>query len=126
LSLAITGKTESESRISIVELLLNQGADPNAPDNEGCRPIHHAAMKGYLETCKLLLRNRATIEVKDKSDMTPILYAAQMGHVEVVQVLLASGANPSPNGKRFRSTALSLAKDNRHKDVVELLKLHKS
>ncbi|KAF2788035.1 ankyrin [Melanomma pulvis-pyrius CBS 109.77] len=116
-------KTDSkiDSRIAIVEILLSHGASSNIPDTNSCSAFHHAASDGFTEAGKLFLRNWANFEEKDNKGSTPLLEAAENGRVGVVKVLLASGANPLPDGTLFKKTALSLAKTNGHKEVVELL-----
>lgn len=42
-------------KVSSIELLLKQGADPNTPDDEGVFPIHLAVLRGDLEIVKRLI-----------------------------------------------------------------------
>jgi ankyrin repeat protein len=49
----------------IVRLLLNHSADPNARDNAGKAPLHHAAMSSF-DSVKLLLAAGADATVRDK------------------------------------------------------------
>ena len=45
--------------VSLVQLLIDAGADVDHPDNEGWRPVHAAAMSGQLDTLNLLLDSGA-------------------------------------------------------------------
>jgi len=47
--------------------------------------------------------------------------AAMEGHTSTVQVLLAKGADVNAKSK-FGSTALRLAKEKEHKEIVRILK----
>ncbi len=56
-------------------------------------------------------------------DRTPLHDAAQGGHVAIAKLLIANGADI--NAKALMGqTPLRLAKENRHKEMVELLKRH--
>lgn len=84
-------------RADLLAQLLEQGADPNAPDDEGCTALHYAV--------------RLQPHLPDKS------------HLRLVQQLLAAGARPEP-ATAGRRTPLFEAAANGLYRVVELLHLH--
>jgi uncharacterized protein len=71
-----------------VELLLENGADPNLVDDvEKFSPLMFAAAEGQLEVVKILLGNKADATLIDKDGDTAETFARQNGHVRVVEEL---------------------------------------
>lgn len=64
---------------SIVEYLIGEGADTNIPDNQKYLPLHHAALAGCCECCKVLFKCTAK-DTLDGSTVSPITLAANKGH----------------------------------------------
>jgi len=83
-----------EDDIVVMRLLLSRGADPNASNPNGTRPLHLAAGDGALMSVELLLQNKADPNVADRGGTTP-LHLAVMGDPDVVQALIEGGANPN-------------------------------
>lgn len=81
-----------------VEKLLVEGADPNAPDENGLRPLHLAIsdedLAGSLELVTLLIKHGATVNAWDVEHYaTPLLRASNPPNIAVAQVLLEHGAD---------------------------------
>lgn len=76
--------------VSIVETLLNQGADPNAKDSQRNTPLHVAATAGVAT---LLITHGATVDAQNRNGQTPLFAAARHGYTDVVKVLLHHGAS---------------------------------
>ncbi len=81
---------------SIVQLLLDHGADPNVRDQGGFTPLHAAAQNGDVESIHALLINGADAEAKTTEGKTPLDYARKSNKPEAVD-LLREGIT-----KRFR------------------------
>ena len=50
-------------KIELVQLLIENGIDVNAVDDNGFTALRHASMSGHLEIVKLLTRNKARFEI---------------------------------------------------------------
>ncbi len=72
----------------IVELLLQNGADPNQRDILGRAPLHYAGR--FLDIAELLVAAGADVNVRDRFDETP-LYRS-VANQAMVRFLLESGA----------------------------------
>ncbi|KAN0085426.1 Ankyrin repeat-containing domain protein, partial [Elaphomyces granulatus] len=64
----------------IVRLLCERGADVNAADNSGFRPIHYCARTMNLSAAKYLLENKAEVNAADSAGHTALYYMAIDGH----------------------------------------------
>ena len=64
----------------MVELLLAQGADVNAPATGGYTPLHVAAQNGQEEIIVLLLKNKADINAVTNDGQSPLELAVKSGH----------------------------------------------
>ncbi len=76
----------------IVDLLLERGANIEATDDLGQRPLLSAASCGQTEIVRRLLDHGADINGDDWDDNTALSEAAIEGHLEVVELLLSRGA----------------------------------
>jgi ankyrin repeat protein len=80
--------------MDVVKLLLANGAEVNARDNESDTPLHNAAKNGQKDVVELLLLKGANVNAKNNSyGDTPLHEAAREGHNDVVELLLANGAD---------------------------------
>ena len=82
--------------------LLAAGADVNARDLNGNRPLHHAASAEGIETAAMLLEAGADISVRDREGNTPLLMAAERGlrNPEILEVLVEAGADVNDRNER--------------------------
>eukprot|EP00794_Sanderia_malayensis_P010830 gene10831-11982_t len=88
------------NHVDCAKLLLEFGADVNARDQFGFRPIHDACLYGHLAILKLLLNYGARTDgidgnVASLSSVDPFFYAAQQQHIECLQLLLLKKNNNS-------------------------------
>jgi uncharacterized protein len=83
-----------------VRTLLSHGADPNAPNEDGWRPLHLAigelGVGGTIEFITLLLQHGADANEWDVNhNETPLLSASDPPELEAARVLLEAGADPN-------------------------------
>jgi ankyrin repeat protein len=100
-------KASSAGQESVLLLLLDKGADPNATDVDGYTALHHAAARrNTLESVKALLAQGARPNarlVKDPAKgnsnsitigATPFFLAAEARNASTMRLLASSGADP--------------------------------
>nr|CDS25433.1 arf GAP with coiled coil ANK repeat and PH [Hymenolepis microstoma] len=110
---AVTG-----GRIAACELLLTNGADINAVDQDGRTALHHACSLQRVHLVCLLLRRLANHEIKDKDGRRPIDVAIDTAHADIVTLLrlqpLHSDSRiiePSTTGSGKDDTAVEVFRD---------------
>ena len=80
---------------TIVRLLLQEGWDPGAPDDDGLTPLHEGARNSNPTVVSHLLDAGAELNARDNEGYTALHWAAaQSGNGRVVKVLLDRGADP--------------------------------
>jgi len=105
---------------NILRYLLETGRNPDLESDEGATAIMSAVQGRTLDHFKVLLEYNADLNKQDHKGFTALHRAAEMGEIEMVKILLKNGANK--NIEAEGNTALSLAKDRNHTDIIELLK----
>ena len=91
-------------RTSVVDFLIQKGADLRAVENTGLTGLHWAVVGGQLETIKLLLERGAPLEVKNVYGGTVLgqaLWSAIHGdagvdYVPIIETLIEAGAEIAP------------------------------
>ncbi|XP_068943638.1 cyclin-dependent kinase inhibitor 2A-like isoform X2 [Petaurus breviceps papuanus] len=74
--------------VSVAELLLKHGAEPNTPDLTTLTlPVHDAAREGFLDTLMMLHQAGARLDIKDSLGRLPVDLAEEQGHHLVVTYL---------------------------------------
>jgi ankyrin repeat protein len=99
---------------------IRAGADVNAAQPDGTRPIHWAVYQVDYEILDALIAKKAKVEVANEFGSTPLAEAAKLADARMVRVLLDAGARPdTPN--QDGETALMLAIKTGELPVVEML-----
>jgi uncharacterized protein len=108
----------SYGNLEMVEWLISHGDKVNGGFEP---PLQWAADGGYVEVMQLLVSKGAYINSRDdRNGWTPLHQAAYSGKVEAVKFLLVHGA-PVDVKDRDNRTALDLAQEGNHADVMALL-----
>jgi ankyrin repeat protein len=122
------------SPIEMVAALLDAGADPNAPADDGFPPVIAAltcaipapgttVRNDVPQLVKLLLDHGADVGQRGVNDYTPLHLAAAQGDLEMVATLLAHGADAEAITRiDDYETALEVASAAGHAKVVDVLR----
>lgn len=86
------------------------GADPNARDEDGRTPAHHAASHGQGEVLAVLLSFGADISAIDRELDTPLHRATRERHTLAMSLLESAGADAEAKN-RWGELAGTLAPD---------------
>lgn len=89
----------------LVDALIEQEADIEAPDSTHYTPLHIAALYGHAETVTVFLEHGANIESENKFAKTPLRDAASENHISTMIALLEHGAD-TEHSNRNGATAL--------------------
>ncbi|KAF3401910.1 Ankyrin repeat domain-containing protein 50 [Penicillium rolfsii] len=112
-------KASELENLEMTRALLDQGANPNTGGFYfGCA-IQAAARRTTVELVQLLLDRGADINATGGYHGSALLGAAQYGNTEIVILLINAGANINERGQF--GTALAVARDKGHEDVVKIL-----
>jgi ankyrin repeat protein len=102
----------------ILALLLKDGADINARNDEGVTLLH---ILTDPDAVSVVIAAGADIEAVDAEGWTPLLMAAnEQDRIEVIEALLAAGANPNARGRKGE-TALSFARSRGDVELAGIL-----
>lgn len=77
----------------IVNLLLQNGADPLLTDNGGFNLLHSATLDGNVYQLVLLLHQDIPIDIPDEQGHTSLMWAAYKGYPACVDLFLRWGSN---------------------------------
>uniref|UniRef100_A0A8C8BM08 Ankyrin-1 n=1 Tax=Otus sunia TaxID=257818 RepID=A0A8C8BM08_9STRI len=105
---------------SMVQLLLENNANPNLTTTAGHTPLHIASREGHVDTALALLQKGASQTCMTKKGFTPLHVAAKYGKVDVAELLLARDAHPNAAGKNGL-TPLHVAVHHNNLEIVKLL-----
>ena len=110
----------SDGDLSIVQYLIEKGANIEAEDDNRKTPLHFACWKGHLPIVQYLIEKGANIEAITHIQQTPLHESCYYGHLPIVQYLIEKGANIEAKDKH-QETPLHIASKNSKTDVVKYL-----
>ncbi len=79
-------------QVGAVGLLLEAGAEVDAPSEVGFIALHSAAASGDVRLTRMLLQAGAKVDGKAKGGKTPVELAVEADHAEVIEMLEAAAA----------------------------------
>ena len=89
--------------------LLEQGANPDTPDEAGKTPLCHAADRGRVEIAGLLMERGADVNHADREGNPPLRWAVEKGRTQLARALMDEGASPDFEDRATGMTLLHLA-----------------
>ena len=109
--------------LPLARLLLEQGMDPDLPNWQQIRPLHHIAARGDVRSAELFLEFGADLDAVDEEfRSTPLGWAARCGQREFVRFLLAQrGPRPEPAAVPAWAQPQAWAQRRGHAEVAALL-----
>lgn len=116
-----------EGHLKIVELLLQEGADVNAPPSDwGRTALQAAAEGGFVETVKALVAAGADVNASGyKGGLTALQAGVKNESLEVINILLNNGAVLEIEvQERGSKSALVMAAEQGSLDIVKRFLLH--
>ena len=111
-------------RGGIISDLLEAGADFKTRDERGRTLLHIAASKGKPDMVQLLLREEADINALDSWGVPPLFLAIENDHMATARALLAGGANASAPHGACKRTALHMAAQTGHVEMLRAMIEH--
>jgi amino acid transporter len=106
--------------LGVVDLLLDNGADPHKPSASGATPFYRACRGGDLDIVNKLRNCGSDINARTYGNWTPILEAIEHGHEDTLDLLLEWRADLSVVTKQGW-TALSFARALKKVSMLEKL-----
>jgi ankyrin repeat protein len=114
----------NNGELPLVKALVDRQADVNAGANYGESPLMAAiaaSMKNHRTTSSILIEAGADVNAATQDNATPLIFAAATGNADLVRLMMTAGADPSPQSKKLNMSALHIACDRNHSEVVRLL-----
>ena len=107
---------------SMVQVLIDAGADIDAQNHEGRSPLHFACTSGELNDVKMLVEAGAGVRATDNEGCTCLILAARCGHTDTVRYLVGLPEVELNHRDTVRNyTALQYAEEENHTDVAQVL-----
>lgn len=108
-----------------VEMLLNQGVDPNVRDRAGRTALMYAALDGDLPMAELLIRSGVDVNAQDRAGYSALHFAAQEYRAAAAELLLNAGAQIDPQDSHGNTPLFRAVFNSRGRgDVILLLLKH--
>ncbi|XP_076064348.1 ada2a-containing complex component 3 isoform X2 [Oratosquilla oratoria] len=111
------------------EMFLRAGITKDAKNKVGKTPLHLASMEGHTDIVALLLSEGSAVNTQDLLKMTALHWACDRGHTAIVKTLLQYAGRGKMSQQldtslknKFMKTALQLATENNHTEVIKLMK----
>ena len=111
---------------NILDLLLQEGADPNLRNFKERTPLMEATKRGKANIVTKLLEIdslKKNINAQDKDGDTALIFAAKRGSDDIMDLLLQAGADPNLSNFKERTPLMEATKRGKANIVTKLLKI---
>jgi len=115
----------ADGHVDVARILVEQGADVMARDNDGKTSLHAASKKGHVEVTRFLVEHGADVTARDNNGWTPLHVASSCGSVEVACLLIKHGADVTARADDGR-TPLVVAAEVGNVEVIRVLIDHRT
>ena len=115
----------ADGHVEVARILVEQGADVMARDNDGKTSLHAASKKGHVEITRFLVEHGADVTARDNNGWTPLHVASSCGSVEVACLLIKHGADVTAQADDGR-TPLVVAAEVGNVEVIRILVDHRT
>jgi len=112
----------SRGQLDLVQTFLNAGVGVNAANKGNLTPLMYAAEAGHIDVLNALLAAGADVNALSSLGTTAAYLAAKDGHLNAVKALVAANADISIKAARDGTTALTIAEQKGHREVVQYLR----
>src|SRR5688572_16024350 len=109
-----------EGRRAAALAMIKAGADVNAAQPDGTRPIHWAVYRIDHELVDALIQRKARVDVANEFGHTPLAEAVRQGDARMVKILLGAGSG-TEGANADGQTALMAAIKNGDLPIVQML-----
>lgn len=110
-----------DNDLSMMQVLLEAGADANLSNRYGITPLWLAALNHSATAVKLLLEFDADASATMPHGETALMAAARAGAEDAIDLLLAAGADPNVSESSQGETALMWAAAENHPEAIRRL-----
>jgi ankyrin repeat protein len=118
----LVGAIAGREDIKIIEQLIQGGADVNAADSLGFRPLCEAANKGSIQIVQLLIHYGADVNLSDERGISPLHWACSNGNPEVVKLLIQKGAHVNSVDKKGFTPAHNTFQHDYYAAFIQLIR----
>jgi len=112
--------SSENGHFSIVEFLVQNGADVNQASNDGAIPLFMSSQNGHFPIVEFLVQKGADVNQVINDRRTPLLISSHNGHFPIVEFLVQNDADVNyadNNG----ATPILMSSQNGHFSIVEIL-----
>lgn len=113
-------KAAKKCDLDLIRFLVDNGANVNVRNDDGCTPLHFACESGEIDIVEYLVFKGADLEVETFEE-TPLFKAVSQGHSKVVKYLIDNGANIDVRDAYSGCTLLQKAQMSYNEVIIEMI-----
>jgi hypothetical protein len=117
----LAGAIAADAPMEITRTLLDLGANPNAPDNNGITPVLLAADVGRVDILEELIGHDGDIHHQDNRGRTALVHAASENRRDAIRFLLDHGADIDLPNNEGRTPLLHAVQWPNQRETVQYL-----